>query len=338
MHVERLFQIVFLLMSGSCGTAKELAEHCSVSVRTIQRDLDALSLAGIPIFSNRGRGGGTGLLKEFTLDKTFMTEQEQADILHGLQALEGAGYPGGNAALHKLAALFRRKEDRWLRVDFSSWCGSGFGKEKFHRLKEAILAKKVVHFTYFSSENRVSERVAEPLCLLFRERAWYVCVFDRKKSREMVLRASRIRDLHVMEETFERTMQEDPMATPDYSKSYALQRVVLRIDAECAFRAFDEFPEQDIRPQPDGSFLIDEEMPINEWLTGYLLSFADGLEVIEPATLRTALKEKIHSMQKKYDKQVSGSQRTVRHTSPKNSKDGGKNGRIRGDQGSEDHP
>lgn len=57
MHVERLFQIVFLLMSGSCGTAKELAEHCSVSVRTIQRDLDALSLAGIPIFSNRGRGG-----------------------------------------------------------------------------------------------------------------------------------------------------------------------------------------------------------------------------------------------------------------------------------------
>ena len=115
MHVERLFQIVFLLMSGSCGTAKELAEHCSVSVRTIQRDLDALSLAGIPVFSSRGYGGGIGLLKEFTLDKTFMTEQEQADILHGLQALEGAGYPDGNAALHKLAALFRRKEDRWLR-------------------------------------------------------------------------------------------------------------------------------------------------------------------------------------------------------------------------------
>ena len=53
--------------------------------------------------------------------------------------------------------------------------------------------------------------------------------------------------------------------------------------------------------------MIDEEMPINEWLTDYLLSFADGLEVIEPASLRTALKEKIRSMQKKYDKQLSGS-------------------------------
>lgn len=313
MQVERLFKIVFLLMNGSCNTAKELAEYCSVSIRTIQRDLDALSLAGIPVFSTRGYRGGVGLLKEFTLDRTFMTERERAEILYGLQALEGAGYPDGNAAFHKLAALFQRKaEARWLRVDFSSWCGSGFGKEKFTRLKEAILAKKVIHFTYFSSENRISERVAEPLCLLFRERAWYVCVFDRKKSREMVLRASRIRDLHVTEERFERTMQEDPMATPDYSKSYDLQRVVFRVTAECAFRVFDEFPEQDIRPQPDGSFLIDEEMPINEWLTGYLLSFADDLEVIEPPTLRNALKEKIYLMQKKYDKQVSGSQRTIR--------------------------
>ena len=102
MHVERLFQIVFLLMSGSCGTAKELAEHCSVSVRTIQRDLDALSLAGIPIFSNRGRGGGTGLLKEFTLDKTFMTEQEQADILHGLQPLRVRDTP---AAMRPFTSL-----------------------------------------------------------------------------------------------------------------------------------------------------------------------------------------------------------------------------------------
>ena len=100
----------------------------------------------------------------------------------------------------------------------------------------------------------------------------------------MVLRASRIRDLHVMEETFERTMPGRPDGDAGLFKSYTLQRVVLRIDAECAFRAFDEFPEQDIRPQPDGSFLIDEEMPINEWLTGYLLSFADGLEVIRPAT------------------------------------------------------
>lgn len=255
-------------MNGSCTTAKELAEYCSVSVRTIQRDLDALSLAGIPICSSRGYGGGVGLLKEFTLDKTFMTEQEQTDILHGLQALQGTGYADANDSFNKFAALFRKKmEDSWLRVDFSSWCASGFGKEKFDRLKDAILGKKVITFTYFSSENRISERCAEPLCLLFRERAWYVCVFDRKKNREMILRASRIRNLRVTDEIFERVMQADPMAIPDYSTSYELQRVVLRVKAEHAFRVFDEFPDQDIYPQPDGTFLIEESMPINEWLT-----------------------------------------------------------------------
>ena len=294
-------------MHGSCATARDLAEHCSVSVRTIQRDLDILSLAGIPVFSRRGYGGGVGLLKEFTIDKSFMTEQEQADILHGLQALQGAGYPGGNTSFHKFAAIFRKRvEDRWLRVDFSSWCGSGFGKEKFELLKDAILSKRTITFTYFSSESHISERVAEPLCLLFRERAWYVCVFDRGKNREMVLRASRIRDLCVTDERFERIMREDPMKTPDYASSYALQRVVLRVAAECAFRAFDEFPEQDIHPQADGTFLIDEPMPVNEWLTGYLLSFADGIEVIEPLSLRKTLNEKIRLMQKKYDTELSG--------------------------------
>ena len=312
MQVERLFKIVFLLMNATCSTTRELAELCSVSARTIQRDIDTLSLAGIPVYAARGYGGGVGLLKEFTLDKTFLTEKERAELLNGLQALEGAGYPDRQESFQKFAAIFRRNPaERWLRVDFSSWCGSGFGKEKFDRLKDAILRKKVVTFKYYSSENRISERVAEPLCLLFRERAWYVCVFDRKKSCEMVLRASRIRDLRVTDETFERAMREDPMATPDYSTSYELQRVVLRVAAEHAFRVFDEFPEQDIHPQPDGTFLIDEPMPVNEWLTGYLLSFADGLEVIEPLTLRNTLKEKIRLMQKKYDKQLSGSSCTV---------------------------
>lgn len=142
MQVERLLKIIFLLMNGTCRTAKELAQSCTVSVRTIQRDIDALSLAGIPVFSHRGYGGGVGLLKGFTLDRTYLTEQERTDILNGLQTLESAGYPDGKESLRKLAALFHGKTDeRWLRVDFSSWCGSGFGKQKFDLLRDAVLSK-----------------------------------------------------------------------------------------------------------------------------------------------------------------------------------------------------
>lgn len=334
MQIERLFKIVLLLLNDQCRTAKEIADQCAVSVRTIQRDLDTLSLAGIPVFSTRGYSGGVGLLKSFTLDKTFLTEQEQADILHGLETLKCAGYPGGSDSLLKLAAMFHKKAaESWLRVDFSSWCGSGFGKEKFARLKESILSKKVIRFTYYDSENRISEKTAEPLCMLFRERAWYLCVFDRSKNREIIVRASRMRNIEITEETFVRTMTRDPMETPDYARSYDFQRVILHIDARHAFRAFDEFPEDVIHEQADGSFVIDEAMPVNEWLTGYLLSFAEGLEVIEPAALRTALKEKISLIQKKYDNQLSGSSPIVPAASvPDKSKAGDDNGRIRSNQ------
>lgn len=90
-------------------------------------------------------------------------------------------------------------------------------------------------------------------------------------------------------------------------RTWRAGRVVLRVKAEHAFRVFDEFPEQHLSPQPDGTVLIDEPMPINEWLTGCLLSFADGLEVIEPLRLRDALKEKIRLMKKKYDNLLSDS-------------------------------
>ncbi|MTJ93548.1 MAG: YafY family transcriptional regulator [Desulfovibrio sp.] len=308
MQIERLFKILFLLLNGTCATSKELAERCSVSVRTIQRDIDTLSLAGIPVHSSRGYRGGVNLPREFTLDKTFITEREQADVLNGLQALHGAGYPDVNESFQKLAAVFRKKaEDRWLRVDFSSWHDSGFGKEKFNRLKEAILEKRVIEFTYYNSENQVSQRIAEPLCMLFRERAWYIWAFDRGRQEECAVRASRMRNLVVKNESFTRVMQSNPMDTPDYAKAYEFQRVVLRITGNYAFRIFDEFPELDIHQQPDGSFIVDQPMPVNEWLMGYLLSFADGLDVLEPQSLRRMMREKISLMLQKYDRQLSDS-------------------------------
>lgn len=126
-----------------------------------------------------------------------------------------------------------------------------------------------------------------------------------------MVRASRVRNLGVTGELFTRAMRGDPLAAPDYSQSYRLQTVVLRVADQHAFRVFDEFPEQDVAQQADGSFLVRQDMPINEWLIGYLLSFGDGIEVLEPAGLRAALGAKICAMFAKYDILLSGSEATV---------------------------
>lgn len=304
MRIERLFRIVHLLMNGRCSSAGELAEQCGVSSRTIYRDLDALSLAGIPVHSSRGYGGGVGLLRGFTIDKALLTEPEKAGVLHGLQTLEGAGYPDARNALRKLAALFSPQNDQpWLRVDFSSWCESGFGKDKFELLKEAILSRKVISFTYFNSELRSSERTAEPLCLLFRERTWYLWAWDRAARAELTFRVSRMRDLYAMGETFEQAARQEPEALPDYGRTRDLEKIVLKIEAAQAHRVFDEFADYRVEVLEDKSFIVREDFPLNEWLFGVLLSFGESLEVLEPQTLRRRLREKIKKMSEKYDRQ-----------------------------------
>ena len=118
MHTGRLFEIVYLLQSRPRMTARELAERFEVSVRTIYRDIDALSAAGVPVYAARGGGGGVGLLPGYVLDRSLLTDGEQDEILYALRAMAAAGM--GGAALEKLAGLFQKSGDGWLEVDFFS--------------------------------------------------------------------------------------------------------------------------------------------------------------------------------------------------------------------------
>ena len=91
MHTGRLFEIVYLLQSRPRMTARELAERFEVSVRTIYRDIDALSAAGVPVYAARGGGGGVGLLPGYVLDRSLLTDGEQDEILYALRAMAAAG-------------------------------------------------------------------------------------------------------------------------------------------------------------------------------------------------------------------------------------------------------
>ena len=81
MTSSRLFEIIYILLEKKKVTAPELAERFEVSVRTIYRDIDALSSAGIPVYCTQGKGGGIGLLEDFVMDKSALTEEEQIQIV-----------------------------------------------------------------------------------------------------------------------------------------------------------------------------------------------------------------------------------------------------------------
>ena len=104
MQESRLFQILYHLLQHSQATAPQLAEKLEVSVRTIYRDIDALSSAGIPVYTEAGRNGGIHLMEDFVLDRSLLSKQEKQEILSALQSLSAVGHD--LAILEKLSGLF----------------------------------------------------------------------------------------------------------------------------------------------------------------------------------------------------------------------------------------
>lgn len=106
---SRLLQILFILLEKGSVTAPALAEKFEVSARTIYRDIDALSAAGIPIYAVRGKGGGIFLQDNYALDKVLFTDEEQKEILIAIQSLKLINGSLSTSLVSKLSSLFKKK-------------------------------------------------------------------------------------------------------------------------------------------------------------------------------------------------------------------------------------
>ena len=186
MQINRLFEIVYLLLEKNCITAKELSEHFGVSVRTIYRDIDILSTANIPIYTNKGKGGGISLLENFVLDKSILSEEEQNQILFALQSLEKLNVNNEKKALEKMSMLFNKGTKNWIEIDFSNWGTDSTQNEKFNKIKESIINSKVIEITYFNSYGEENKRQIEPLQIWFKDKSWYIKAFCRLKQDDFI--------------------------------------------------------------------------------------------------------------------------------------------------------
>ncbi len=298
MQMNRLFEMVYLLMDRRSLTAKELAAHFEVSPRTVLRDVDRLAAAGIPIYTAQGKGGGVRLMEGFVLNKSVLTEGEQSNILSALQSLQAVNVPEIAPVLAKLAALFNKNTAAsWVDIDFSPWDGGEGEKEKFLKLKEAILTQKLVSFEYFSFWGEKTSRWAEPLQLVFKEKAWYLSAFCRDRGDWRTFKLSRIKNLALSQQGFE---AKPPRPVAACFAPQCLCQVQLKIEEELAPRVWDDFEPSQITQNEDGSLLVTASLPDDEWGYGYILSYGAGAEVLAPAYIRTLIADKLAEAAKKY--------------------------------------
>jgi len=289
MQIHRLFAILHMLIHQKQVSAKELASRLEVSPRTIYRDVEALSKAGIPVYAIRGNGGGLGILDTYVLDKAILSTAEQQEILAALQSLQAVKDPDASTALAKLRTLFRADTPNWVEIDFSDW--SNARQEKFALLKRAILHKHLLLFDYYNSNGEKNRRQVEPLQLLFKNKAWYLWGFCRTRQALRLFKVTRMRALQLLEEHFE---AEIPHMPPPQASAPPENHVTLRLrmDASLAHRIWEEFEDSALCQNPDGSFSAMITFPEDEWVYGWLLSFGPAAEVLDPPHIRVLLKER----------------------------------------------
>lgn len=295
MQINRLFGIIYILLDKKLVTAGELAEHFEVSVRTIYRDVEALSASGIPIYMSKGKGGGISLLPGFVLNKAVLTEKEKEELLSSIYALEAVQLDSESTTLQKLKELLGAADTSWISVDFGAWSEGEREAALFEQLKAAILGRRVIRFAYVSVREGRTKREAEPVQLVFKGVSWYLYAYCRTRKDYRYFKLKRIRELSVQEECF-LEQQRDKPCFPKKKAAFQPNMVHIRllIHGEAAYRVYDEF--ESFTEQPDGSLLVEADVPDGSWLMQYLLGYGSALEVIEPATLKARLRTELEKM------------------------------------------
>lgn len=297
MQIHRMLEILTLLMGGRALTAGSLAERFEVSARTIYRDVEAMSAAGIPVYMSQGRGGGIALTPGYALGKALLTEEERADVLASLKALGGVAPGEADGALRKLGALFGSAGADWIEVDFSSWSDPKRVAEAFARIKSAILGRYVVSFLYSSGKGETARRVVEPLRLCFKGQAWYLFGYCRDRRDTRFFKLNRMKNLARTDETFQRdcppgVLGAHPLPTVEITE------VVLRIREEMAFRVYEEF--ESFERLEEGDFLVRTTMPRGEGLFQYVLSYGESCEVVAPPEVRAEVAARLQKTLARY--------------------------------------
>ena len=297
MKDNRLFRILYFILEKGKVTASELADKFEVSVRTIYRDIDSISSAGIPIYALQGKGGGIEIAEDFVLSKSLLSENEKQQIMSALQGLDNTRVQHENELLTKLSALFKMKNTSWIEVDFNNWQNSKLYEQTFNDIKSAILSKNIISFTYFSSNEKETSRRVKPVRLLFKGQDWYLYALCLLRNDFRYFKLSRIKNLETHTEKFDDNFEdlvlkkEMPYETPVHIK--------VKFDRKAAFRVYDEL-NGEIIEDSDGNLYAEIEIPNDYNLFNYIFSFGDGAEVLEPKEIRMQIKEMINKMAGKY--------------------------------------
>lgn len=309
MKVNRLVSMIMILLDKERIGAQELADLFEVSPRTIYRDIDAINMAGIPIRSISGVGGGFEIMQQYKIDQKVFSTADLSAIMMGLSSL--AGMVRGDELVHALAKVksfipAERAKDIALKanqinIDLSSWMGNGNIQPYLEMIKTALQQSKLLSFEYIAHHGKKTARTAEPYQLVLKSNHWYLQGYCHKRNDFRLFRLSRMSNLQIQEETF--TPQDYPKPTLDSADIFETMqtKIKIRIHQSVLDRVLDFCSYEDLSPDGDAYYIVRFPFIENEYHYDILLGFGDKCECLEPLHIRAEMKRRIHEIAALYE-------------------------------------
>ena len=302
MKIDRLIGILSVLLQSKQTTAPELAQLFEVSRRTINRDIETLSKAGVPIMTLQGSGGGISIMDGYRVDRTILTSKDMRTILAGLRSLDSvSGSSYYSQLMEKLeigsSRLVSGKDS--VLIDLSSWYRNALAP-KIETIQQAIEDRHLLSFRYFAPSGE-SERLIEPYYLIFRWSNWYVWGWCSTREDFRLFKLNRM--IGILETEKEFICREVTPPDLDDEKIFPGEvKVKALFDPDVKWRLVDEFGPDSFTETKDGRILFTSDFLDPESLLTWFMTFGEKAEVIEPADLREKMRDRIGRMMNVYQR------------------------------------
>ncbi len=301
MKIDRLVSIIMILLDKKRIGAQELADMFEVSTRTIYRDIGAISMAGIPICSTSGVGGGFEIMPNYKIEKNVFSAAELSAILMGLYNL--TDMVRGKELINALAKVksfipAERAKDIELKanqicVDLSPWVGNRNTEKYLKIVKTAIEKNRMLLFSYADRHGNETDRIVEPYQLILKSNHWYFQGYCHIRNDFRLFRLCRITNLEMDEKTF--APREFPKAQLDFDDMLTSMqtKIKIRVHKSVMDRVLEFCTYEDVLPDGDEYYIVLFPFIENEYYYNMLLSFGDKCECLEPLQIRTGIKQRI---------------------------------------------
>lgn len=304
MKIDRLVSIIMTLLDRERIGARELADTFEVSPRTIYRDIEAINLAGIPIHSVSGVGGGFEIMPEYKLDNKVFSTADLSAILMGLSSLSNV-VRGDELinAFEKVKSFIPAEKARdieikanQISIDPSPWIGRRNIQPYLEMIKTALREHKLLCFEYTAHHGNRTLRTIEPYQLVLKGSHWYVQGYCYFRNDYRLFKLSRISKLQMKQEAFIPRDYQKPILDFEEIAETMQTEIKIRIHNSVLDRVLEYCTYDRFVPDGDEYYIVKFPFIENDYHYDILLGFGDKCECLEPVRIRTEIRRKIQDM------------------------------------------